>query len=71
MALAVAAVLESQPLLAYLGLAVLGAIVGLVVGFGIAEVVVLVAHGFGDEEQSSRFGRFVQCLDQLIDRASP
>jgi hypothetical protein len=69
--LTLTAVLGSQPLLESLAVAVLGAIVGLLVGFGIAQALVLVADGLGWDEKprSSRLGRLVQCLDQLIDKA--
>ena len=69
--LTLAAVLGSVAFLAFLGIAVLGAIVGLLVG---------IQHGtgasadsrkpWGDEKpRSSRLGRLVQFLDQLIDQA--
>jgi hypothetical protein len=63
--LALAAVLGSVAFLAFLGIAVLGAIVGLLVGFGIAQALVLIAEGLGWDEKrrSSRLGRLVQCLD--------
>lgn len=69
--LTLAAVLGSLPFLGFLGIAVLGAIVGLLVGFGIAQALVLIAEGLGWDEKprSSRLGRVVQCLDQLIDQA--
>jgi hypothetical protein len=71
--LTLAAVLGSVPFLAFLGIAVFGAIVGLSVGFGIAQALVLIAEGLGWDEKpwSSRLGRLVQCLEQLIDQAGP
>jgi hypothetical protein len=61
--------LGSVPFLAFLGIAVLGAILGLVVGFGVAQALVLVAEGLGLDEKRrfSPLGRLVQCLEQLID----
>jgi hypothetical protein len=69
--LTLAAVLGSMPFLVFLGIAVLGAIVGLLVRFGIAQAIVLIAEGLGWDvkRRSSRLGRLVQCLDQLIDQA--
>jgi hypothetical protein len=69
--LTLAAVLGSMPFLAFLGIAVLDAIVGLLVRFGIAQAIVLIAEGLGWDEKRrpSRLGRLVQCLDQLIDQA--
>jgi hypothetical protein len=57
--LTLAAVLGSMPFLAFLGIAVLGAIAGLLVGFGIAQAQVLIAESLaGDEKpRSSRLGR--------------
>jgi hypothetical protein len=44
---------------------------GLLVGFGIAQALVLIAEGLGWDEKprSSRLDRLVQCLKQLIDQA--
>jgi hypothetical protein len=44
---------------------------GLLVRLGTAQVLVLKAEGLGWDEKprSSRLGRLVQCLDQLIDQA--
>ena len=69
--LTLAAVLGRVPFLAFLGSAFFGAVVGLLVGFGIAQALVLIAEGLGWDEKPrfSRLGRLVQCLDQLIDQA--
>ena len=55
--------------LASLGIAVLGAIVSLLMGIGIAKVVVLVADSLGWDErpQTTRAGRLAQRMDQVID----
>lgn len=45
--LTLAAVLGSVAFFAFLGIAVLGAIVGLLVGFGGAQALVLIAEGLG------------------------
>ncbi len=69
--LMLAPLLGSRPFLAFLGIAVLGAIVGLLVGLGIAEALVLITDSLGWDEKprSFRLGRLVQCLDQLIHHA--
>ena len=69
--LTLAAMLGSVPFLAFLGIAVLGAILGLLVGFAVAQALVVIAEGLGMDEkpQFSRLGRLVECLEQLIDKA--
>jgi hypothetical protein len=66
---ALAAMLFDLGFLASLGIAVLGAIVGVRVGFGIAEAVVLIADSLGWDErpQTSRAGRLARRMDQVID----
>jgi hypothetical protein len=56
--------------LASLGIAVIGAILGLMLGNGIAGVFVVVAEGFGWDETppTSRIGRLVQCMEQVTDQ---
>jgi hypothetical protein len=51
-----------------LGIAVLGAIVGLMVGVGLAEVVALTADGLGWAEipETSHVRRFVRRMDEVI-----
>lgn len=65
------AVLFNVGFLALLGIAVLGAIVGLVVGVGVAKVIVVFADGLGwdDRPETSRIGRLVRRMDQVIDEA--
>jgi hypothetical protein len=55
--------------LASLGFAVLGLIVGLEVGFGVAGVVVLVGEGLEWDErpEASRVGRITRRLGEVID----
>lgn len=66
--LTLAAVL-GRPFLAFLRIGVLGAIMGLLVRLGTAQVLVLKAEGLGWDEKprSSRLGRLVQCL-RPVDR---
>ena len=56
-------------LLALLAIAVLGAIVGLMVGVGLAKVVVVLADSLGwdDRPETSHIGRLVRRMDQVID----
>jgi hypothetical protein len=49
--LTLAAVFGSAPFLGFLGIAVLGAIVGLLVGFGIAQLLVVIAEGLEWDEK--------------------
>jgi len=67
---ALAAVFLDQGVLASLGIAVIGAILGLCVGIGIAKAFVLIADGLGwdDKPQTSRTGRLVRRMDQVIDQ---
>jgi hypothetical protein len=55
--------------LASLGFAVLGLIVGMEVGFGVAGVVVLVGEGLEWDErpEASRVGRITRRLGEVID----
>jgi hypothetical protein len=55
--------------LASLGFAVLGLIVGLEVGFGVAEVVVLIGEGleWDDRPEASRVGRITRRMGEVID----
>jgi hypothetical protein len=67
------AVLFGSGFLASLGIAVLGAIVGLSLGVGIAEAVVLIADGLGWDEkpQTSRIDRVVRHRNEVIDQVTP
>ena len=55
--------------LASLGFAVLGLIVGLTIGFGVAEVVVLIGEGLEWDErpEASRVGRITRRMGEVID----
>ena len=55
--------------LASLSFAVLGLIVGLAVGFGLAEVVVLIGEGleWDERHEASRVGRITRRMGELID----
>jgi hypothetical protein len=55
--------------LASLGFAVLGLILGLNVGFGFAQVVVLIGEGFEWDErpEASRVGRITRRMGEVID----
>jgi hypothetical protein len=55
--------------LASLGFAVLGLILGLNVGFGVAEVVVLIGEGLEWDErpEASRVGRITRRMGEVID----
>jgi hypothetical protein len=55
--------------LASLGFAVLGLILGLNVGFGVAEVVVLIGEGLEWDEmpEASRIGRITRRMGEVID----
>ena len=52
-----------------LGFAVLGLIVGLTIGFGVAEVVVLIGEGLEWDErpEASRVGRITRRMGEVID----
>lgn len=67
------AVLFDSGFLASLGIAFLGAVVGLCLGVGIAETVVLIADGLGWDEkpQTSRIDRVVRHLNEVIDHVTP
>jgi hypothetical protein len=55
--------------LASLGFAVLGLILGVSVGFGVAEVVALIGESLGWDErpQASRVGRITRRMGEVID----
>lgn len=59
--------------LASLGFAVLGLIVGLSVGFGVAQVVVLIGEGLECDErpEASRVGRITRRMGEVIDEVGP
>lgn len=71
--LTVAVVLEREPSLVLVAIAILGGVVGILLGLGIARVIVVVADGLGWDERPRfhRLGRLVQHLDDLLDEASP
>jgi len=68
-----AALLGGGTILAFLAIAVLGAIIGLLVGFSVAQGLVVLADALGWDEEppSSCVGRIVHCLDHLLDMAGP
>ena len=53
--------------LASLGLAVLGLILGVSVGFGVAEVVALIGESLGWGPEASRVGRITRRMGEVID----
>ena len=63
------AALFNAGLLALPGLAVLGAMAGLTVGYGLAGVVVLIGEGLEWDErpEASRFGRITRRMGEVID----
>jgi hypothetical protein len=64
-----AAVSMNGGVLGSLGIAFLGAALGLPIGSGIAWVLVLIAEELGWDEQppTSRISRLVECMEQVID----
>jgi hypothetical protein len=70
--LTVAAMLGGLTILAFLAMAILGAIIGLLVGVSVAQGLALLADTLGwDENPPSRAARIVRCLDHLLDIAGP
>jgi hypothetical protein len=69
------AVLVNEEVLPTLGIALIaaipGAILGLAVGTGVAEVLVVIAEGLGWDEEppTSRISRFVRRMEQVTDQA--
>jgi hypothetical protein len=53
-----------------LGIALIGAILGLGIGIGIVEVLVLIAEGLGWDEKppTSRISRLVERMEQVTDQ---
>jgi|GEM_PF-6172779 hypothetical protein len=66
---AVAAAFLSGGVLGSLGIAIIGAILGLEIGVGIAEMLVVIAEWLGWDEKPppSRIGRLVQRMEQVTD----
>jgi hypothetical protein len=71
--LTIAVVLKGEPTLVLFAIAILGVIVGILLGLSIARAIVLVADGLGWSENPRfhRLGRLVQRLDNLLDEAGP
>jgi hypothetical protein len=67
------AFLGGGTILAFLWIAILGAITGLLVGFSVAQGLALLADALGWDEEppSSRLARIVDSLDHLIDISGP
>jgi Zn-dependent protease with chaperone function len=67
------AFLGGGTILGFIAMAILGAIIGLLVGVSIAQGLALLAGTLGWDENppSFRVARIVRCLDHLLDIAGP